>query len=63
MTDTTRDQLLLAMASGIEALLGRCSDAFGEQADTVQLEQLARASKEQVAQEAQDEQDNNQETP
>lgn len=48
MTDKTRDELLLGMASGIEALLGKCSNDFVQKSDKVLLDLLAKASKEQV---------------
>ena len=48
MTDKTRDDLLLAMASGIESLLGKCSDEFAKESDKVLLEALYKAGKEQV---------------
>ena len=48
MTDKTRDDLLLAMASGVESLLGKCSDAFAKESDEVLLEALYKAGKEQV---------------
>ena len=48
MTDKTRDELLLGMASGIESLLGKCSPDFVQKSDKVLLELLAKASKEQV---------------
>ena len=47
MTDKTRDELLLGIASGIEALLGKCSDDFVQESDKVLLELIAKASKEQ----------------
>ena len=53
MTDKTRDELLLAMASGIEALLGKCSDDFVKKSDKILLELLAKASQEQVFEEEQ----------
>ena len=49
MTDKTRDELLLAMASGVESLLGKCSDAFAKESDKVLLEALYKAGKEQVS--------------
>ena len=48
MTDKMRDELLLAMASGVEALLGKCSDDFVKKSDKILLELLAKASQEQV---------------
>lgn len=48
MTDKTRDELLLAVASGVEALLGKCSDDFVQKSDKILLELLAKASQEQV---------------
>ena len=48
MTDKTRDELLLGIASGVEALLGKCSNDFVQGSDKVLLELLAKASKEQV---------------
>ena len=48
MTDKMRDELLLAMASGVESLLGKCSDAFAKESDQVLLEAIYKASREQV---------------
>lgn len=48
MTDKMRDELLLAIASGVESLLGKCSDAFAKESDQVLLEVIYKASREQV---------------